>query len=181
MQLVFMYLCLYSNTCFPQAENVCKKHWPSRVRCKTTLLHWQILTIGLGRDGFENSNKLSMVAHFDSEAVLCVKHTFSSRRDGSLFCRYSTQSWEVWGKRCHRFISCLLVEWANCTTRAAGGEGRFRLCWFHADVSSTRQDSAAHVLTCLRKWVNNLYLQAQTVKGIRKNNKLYFFQIKNKR
>ena len=53
---------------------------------KITQLHWQILSIVLGGDGFENSNELCVVAHFYSEAtVLCVGDTSSPHGDGRLF------------------------------------------------------------------------------------------------
>lgn len=190
--VVFIYACDLIH-CFPQVDNAFvvvtarvakdvgrqnQNHWASRLSGKTASLHWQILTIVLWRDGFENCNKPCMVAHFYSEAVLCMRYTFSSYRDGRLFCRYNTQSWWVWGKLCHRtlcrFIS-LLVEKANCTTWAGGGEVRFGMSRLHTKASCASQDGAAHVLIpCLRKRVDELHLQGQTLLGLRKYFKLFF-------
>lgn len=112
-----------------------------------------------------------MVAHFYSEATLCVSHTFSSYGNGRLFGRNGIQSWWAWGRLSHttwrRFISWLVVK-TSYPTRTAGREVRFGRNWFHTSTSSTGQNWAAYMWTpCLRKQVNDLWLQKKGPQKIR--------------
>ena len=120
------------------------------------------LTIVLGGYGLESSDKLCMVANFHSETILWMRDTFSSYRDGRLFCRDGIRGGRIWGKelccRNLRRFTGLLVKWTDCTTRAAGGEVRFVLSWL--DISSGRQAVLIH----LRKWTSDLYLQIKRFK-----------------
>lgn len=87
-----------------------------------------------------------MVAYFHSETVLCMSHTLSPDRDGRLFCRYGSQRGaerrQLQCRNLCRFAG-LLVKGANYTSRAAGGDVRFRL-------TSARQDGTVQVLICLK-------------------------------
>lgn len=146
--------------------------WSSPRVLRWAVLHWQVLTIVLGGDGFENSNKFCMVAHFYSETIFWVRDTLSSHRNGRLFCRYSIQSCrvcgELWYRTLGRFV-WLFVEWANCITRAAGSRVWFVLRRLHTKASSIRQDRTVPMLAFYqRKWVSNLCLQEKTIPDIKK-------------
>lgn len=124
---------------------------------------WWTLTIVLGGYGLKSSNKLCMVAYFHSETILWMRHTFSSYRDGSLFCRNRIRSGRVWKELCCRHLCRffgLIVKWTDCTPKAAWGTNRFGLRWF--DISSARQDRAVQMLIRLRKRTGDLYLQIKT-------------------
>lgn len=87
-----------------------------------------LLTIGLGGDGFENSNQLCVVAHFYFETLLRETHTLSSHGNGRLFRRHRGQRWSVGRQRCHgaltRLPGRLLVEYAHSPVGAARGRVR---------------------------------------------------------
>lgn len=119
------------------------------------LLLWQDLTIAPWRDGFENRNKLYVVAYFHFETVLCMRHTLSPDRDGRLFCRYSSQR-SAGRRQTHCRNVCrfagFLVKGPNYTSSAAAGDDRFRL-------TSTKQDRTVQVLICLKMRASGFKIQ----------------------
>lgn len=126
--------------------------------------HSFILTIVLWGDGFENSNKFCVVAHFYSETLLVVPCTFSSDRNSRLLCRHGVESWRVWGKLRYRALggfAWLLVENADRTARAAGSHVKFGRSWLHTKAGSSRGKAVHRMAFCLRKWVDNSDLQGQ--------------------
>lgn len=122
----------------------------------------QILTIILRGNRFKNSYELGVVAHFHSEAALCMSNTFSSHGYGRLFgsCR---PGWcGVRGNLCcwtwTRSTRQLLIEGAGCccsSWRTVETEVWFCLNWF-----STK----THLLIVCQRRVDNLTLQEETKK-----------------